>query len=443
MSDLIGPIGVNYAVEFSHRSVRDLVNMAKKRTNVIPIIEDARHQTNYRMFVGLVDVIFSDVTQPDLARTLALNAVGSIPTLLPYSSLPRSSSSFSNSPVDPSLDPYVSILVIHEATSSSFDSKSEHFFFNSAPDIPTRSLTKLVLVISSSFETFICSFNFISSNREPLPATSLNCLSLLYENTLSSVASSSKTRITIPLFPYCNFFGSFSSSTYLDFPLSSLAFFLFNDFSTSTASSAFGSLVFVPALFSTPTISLEPRLSFEHPISFWHRWKDELVKAETCFKDVQFSSAFPNIVQRSTSSLQWYWDAPENSDNGAAISPFICFLQNLIVKVNNEGFHHWKLNTFIRHVSCFPNGIVSWLKAPESRNRGGRAIRRRLLRRQIKLFRNGLLIGSILSLDLIDLPVRSLSELLPERAMGRAWITPIATMAVDDNGRWWCCDGGF
>lgn len=39
--------------------------MAKKRTNVIPIIEDARHPAKYRMLVGMVDVIFSDVAQPD------------------------------------------------------------------------------------------------------------------------------------------------------------------------------------------------------------------------------------------------------------------------------------------------------------------------------------------------------------------------------------------
>jgi fibrillarin-like rRNA methylase len=39
VSDLVGPEGVVYAVEFSHRSGRDLVNMAKKRTNVVPIVE--------------------------------------------------------------------------------------------------------------------------------------------------------------------------------------------------------------------------------------------------------------------------------------------------------------------------------------------------------------------------------------------------------------------
>ncbi|KAK8516169.1 hypothetical protein V6N13_025682 [Hibiscus sabdariffa] len=74
VSDVVGPNGVVYAVEFSHRSGRDLVNMAKKRTNVIPIIEDARHPAKYRMLVGMVDVIFSDVAQPDQARILALNA---------------------------------------------------------------------------------------------------------------------------------------------------------------------------------------------------------------------------------------------------------------------------------------------------------------------------------------------------------------------------------
>lgn len=56
------------------RSGRDLVNMAKKRPNVIPIIEDARHPQKYRMLVPMVDVVFADVAQPDqvrLARWLA------------------------------------------------------------------------------------------------------------------------------------------------------------------------------------------------------------------------------------------------------------------------------------------------------------------------------------------------------------------------------------
>merc|ERR1712137_1540069 len=74
VSDLVGPEGVVYAVEFSYRSGRDLLNLAKKRTNIVPIIEDARHPHKYRMLVGMVDCIFSDVAQPDQARIVALNA---------------------------------------------------------------------------------------------------------------------------------------------------------------------------------------------------------------------------------------------------------------------------------------------------------------------------------------------------------------------------------
>ena len=56
------------------RSGRDLVNMAKQRPNIIPIIEDARHPQKYRMLVPMVDVVFADVAQPDQARIVGLNA---------------------------------------------------------------------------------------------------------------------------------------------------------------------------------------------------------------------------------------------------------------------------------------------------------------------------------------------------------------------------------
>ena len=39
--------------------------MAKKRTNVVPIIEDARHPHKYRMLIPMVDCVFADVAQPD------------------------------------------------------------------------------------------------------------------------------------------------------------------------------------------------------------------------------------------------------------------------------------------------------------------------------------------------------------------------------------------
>lgn len=73
-SDLVGPTGCVYAVEFSPRSGRDLVNCAKRRTNIIPIVEDARKPQKYRMLIGMVDVIFADVAQPDQARIVGINA---------------------------------------------------------------------------------------------------------------------------------------------------------------------------------------------------------------------------------------------------------------------------------------------------------------------------------------------------------------------------------
>ena len=73
-SDIVGPDGVVYAVEFSPRCGRDLVGVAQRRRNIVPIIEDARHPLKYRMIVGMVDNVFADVAQPDQARIVSLNS---------------------------------------------------------------------------------------------------------------------------------------------------------------------------------------------------------------------------------------------------------------------------------------------------------------------------------------------------------------------------------
>ena len=74
VSDIVGPTGCVYAVEFSHRPGRDLLGVAKLRTNIVPIVEDARHPLKYRMLIGMVDVVFADIAQPDQARIVALNS---------------------------------------------------------------------------------------------------------------------------------------------------------------------------------------------------------------------------------------------------------------------------------------------------------------------------------------------------------------------------------
>ncbi|MEN2496152.1 MAG: hypothetical protein MHMPM18_000711 [Marteilia pararefringens] len=74
VSDIIGETGRVYAVEFSKRVARDLLNLAQQRSNIVPIIADARKPIEYRMLVSMVDVIFADVAQPDQARIVAVNA---------------------------------------------------------------------------------------------------------------------------------------------------------------------------------------------------------------------------------------------------------------------------------------------------------------------------------------------------------------------------------
>lgn len=73
-SDIVGPEGIVYAVEFSHRPGRELTRVAQRRPNIMPIVEDARYPLKYRMILGMVDTIFADVAQPDQARIVALNA---------------------------------------------------------------------------------------------------------------------------------------------------------------------------------------------------------------------------------------------------------------------------------------------------------------------------------------------------------------------------------
>jgi len=76
VSDIVGQKGHVYCVEFAPRSIRDLVeNVCAHRTNMSPILEDARLPEKYAIFVrGKVDDIYCDIAQPEQARVLADNA---------------------------------------------------------------------------------------------------------------------------------------------------------------------------------------------------------------------------------------------------------------------------------------------------------------------------------------------------------------------------------
>ena len=76
VSDILadGGDGVVYAVEFSERPMRDLVMLAEKRENIIPIFSDAARPELYFPIVEPVDVIFQDVAQANQAEIACRNA---------------------------------------------------------------------------------------------------------------------------------------------------------------------------------------------------------------------------------------------------------------------------------------------------------------------------------------------------------------------------------
>ena len=66
VSDLVGNKGLVFAVEPAVRVARELIeNVASRRKNVIPIIEDARRPDSYFSVFGNVDLIYCDIAQSD------------------------------------------------------------------------------------------------------------------------------------------------------------------------------------------------------------------------------------------------------------------------------------------------------------------------------------------------------------------------------------------
>jgi fibrillarin-like pre-rRNA processing protein len=75
VSDIVAEAGRVYCVEFAQRSMRELIDiLCKHRSNVYPIMADARMPEKYRALVDRVDVVYSDVAQPEQAKILADNA---------------------------------------------------------------------------------------------------------------------------------------------------------------------------------------------------------------------------------------------------------------------------------------------------------------------------------------------------------------------------------
>jgi fibrillarin-like pre-rRNA processing protein len=74
VSDIVGPEGLVYAVEFAPRVMSQfLERVARRRPNVIAVFSDARLPEKYLGIVDKVDAIYCDIAQPDQARILLRN----------------------------------------------------------------------------------------------------------------------------------------------------------------------------------------------------------------------------------------------------------------------------------------------------------------------------------------------------------------------------------
>ncbi len=66
LSDIIGPNGIIYGIEFSDRCFNELLPIAERRRNIIPILADARLPETYKnTIIEKVDVVYVDIAQPD------------------------------------------------------------------------------------------------------------------------------------------------------------------------------------------------------------------------------------------------------------------------------------------------------------------------------------------------------------------------------------------
>jgi fibrillarin-like pre-rRNA processing protein len=60
-------VDVVYAVEFAPRPMQDLLEVSRRRRNVIPIMADAARPEQYAPLVEAVDLLYQDVAQPEQA----------------------------------------------------------------------------------------------------------------------------------------------------------------------------------------------------------------------------------------------------------------------------------------------------------------------------------------------------------------------------------------
>lgn len=74
VSDIVGKDGCVYGVELSERNMRDFIDVCRQRSNMLPILADARYPDRYKGVVEQCDVIYQDVSARDQAHILIENS---------------------------------------------------------------------------------------------------------------------------------------------------------------------------------------------------------------------------------------------------------------------------------------------------------------------------------------------------------------------------------
>ena len=65
--------GTVFAVENSPFAANELIQLSRRRQNIIPILEDANHPNRYSFFVPSVDIVYQDISQRNQAEIFVEN----------------------------------------------------------------------------------------------------------------------------------------------------------------------------------------------------------------------------------------------------------------------------------------------------------------------------------------------------------------------------------
>ncbi len=74
VSDIVGHNGIVYCIELSERNMRELINVCDARSNMLPILGDARDTENYKGYIEECDVLYQDVSAREQSAILKENS---------------------------------------------------------------------------------------------------------------------------------------------------------------------------------------------------------------------------------------------------------------------------------------------------------------------------------------------------------------------------------